>query len=115
MNHYWRNVKGRTLLSEAGRLYRQAVAEKVPIGRIEGRLRVSLLCYPPDRRKRDLDNLAKGLLDALGHAGTYDDDSQIDHLEIIRGAAGAGQVVVTITRLPAELRVREFPTMKGTP
>jgi crossover junction endodeoxyribonuclease RusA len=36
--------------------------------------------FPPDRRQRDLDNLQKPALDAMEHAGVYQDDSQIDLL-----------------------------------
>ena len=40
--------------------------------------------YPPDKRKRDVDNVLKPLLDALEHAGVYENDSQIDKLCITR-------------------------------
>ena len=33
--------------------------------------------FPPDRRRRDLDNILKPLLDALEHGGAFCDDSQI--------------------------------------
>lgn len=46
---------------------------------------MTLLVCVPDKRKRDLDNVAKATLDALQHAGLYDDDSQIDELRIVRG------------------------------
>lgn len=36
--------------------------------------------FPPDRRRRDLDNLQKPTLDAMQHAGVYEDDSQVDLL-----------------------------------
>ena len=54
--------------------------------------------YPPDNRKRDVDNVLKPLLDALEHAGTYENDSQIDKLcvtrmEVIKG--GSCDVVIT--------------------
>jgi crossover junction endodeoxyribonuclease RusA len=39
---------------------------------------------PPDRRRRDIDNTAKAILDALAGAGVYDDDCQIDRLVIER-------------------------------
>lgn len=39
---------------------------------------------PPDRRKRDLDNLLKSLLDGLEGAGVFKDDAQIDDLQIVR-------------------------------
>lgn len=51
---------------------------------LEGRLAVHVALYPPDRRKRDIDNVLKSLLDACEHAGCYENDSQIDELHIIR-------------------------------
>ena len=50
-----------------------------------GRLYVTITAYQPDNRRRDLDNLPKAILDALQHAGVYEDDSQIDELRIGRG------------------------------
>lgn len=38
-------------------------------------IEVELLLAPPDRRARDLDNLAKVVMDALVHAGVLGDDS----------------------------------------
>lgn len=40
--------------------------------------------YPPDRRRRDLDNILKSLLDSITHAGVIEDDSLIDDLHIVR-------------------------------
>jgi crossover junction endodeoxyribonuclease RusA len=48
-------------------------------------LAVHITACPPDNRRRDLDNLLKATLDAMQHAGLYDDDSQIDSLKITRG------------------------------
>lgn len=69
-----------------------------PLG---GRLAVRLDAYPPDRRKRDLDNIGKAFLDALIHGGVYRDDSQIDRLEIIRGEPfpPSGRIDVAIEEL----------------
>lgn len=50
--------------------------------RLEGELSVSLQLVPPDRRKRDIDNYNKALLDALTHSGLWSDDSQIKSLAI---------------------------------
>jgi Holliday junction resolvase RusA-like endonuclease len=53
--------------------------------------------YPPDRRRRDLDNILKAILDALQHAGCYADDSQIHALRAIKQEPQPpGRVVVTI-------------------
>ena len=104
MNHYWRNVSGRTLISKEGRLYReriqaQAIAEgwSLWLGRSE-RLAVRINAIPPDKRRRDLDNMLKPMLDALTHAGLWDDDSQIDDLHICRHPPRAGGLMIVEVR-----------------
>lgn len=44
-----------------------------------------IIAYPPDKRKRDLDNLVKATQDALQHAGCYENDCDIDGLRVERG------------------------------
>lgn len=86
VNRLWRNVRGRTLLSKAGRQYRGLVAAVPAVARAVGfggrPVNVSITAWLPDARRRDADNLFKACLDALGHAGLYDDDSQIMRLSI---------------------------------
>lgn len=109
VNQYWRHpskgpLAGRHLISERGREYRVLVlAYALKFGhchKLAGRLSVSILCYPPDRRRRDLDNVLKAALDALVFAGVMLDDSQIDRLAIERCAVQApGRLEITIERL----------------
>jgi Holliday junction resolvase RusA-like endonuclease len=47
---------------------------------IPGDVSVEILIIKPDRRKRDLDNLAKSILDALVLNGVIDDDSLIQKI-----------------------------------
>jgi crossover junction endodeoxyribonuclease RusA len=57
--------------------------------------------FPPDRRRRDLDNLQKPVLDALEHAGIYEDDSQIDLLLTRRrDVVAGGRLDVQVDELP---------------
>lgn len=85
VNTYWRMVNGRMIISKAGRQYREAVVARAAFrGRVDGRLLVVIDAYPPDRRKRDLDNILKSLVDSLAHAGVYEDDSQIDKYVVER-------------------------------
>lgn len=109
VNHYWRRVGSKTLISRDGRAYRKDVVastvEQLGLAKEthvspEARLRVLITAYPPDRRRRDLDNLCKSLLDALAHAKVYGDDSQIDELVVRRQVpVPPGRVVVQVEEL----------------
>jgi len=66
----------------------------------QGRLAVTIEVYPPDRRRRDIDNLLKAVLDACQHGGAFPDDSHIIWLLIHRSRiVPGGRVVVTIRDL----------------
>lgn len=85
LNHYYRRWGDKTLISRTGRLFRQRICELLAtdgIREMTGPLRIVIHLYPPDRRRRDIDNSLKALLDALQHGGAYRDDSQIVKLEI---------------------------------
>ena len=109
MNHYWRHFRGRTVISQEGRRFRENVCallaagngrgpRKPPAG---GRIALMMDAFPPDRRRRDLDNLQKPVLDALEHAGQYEDDSQIDVLITKRReVVTSGRLEITISDLP---------------
>jgi len=101
MNTYWRNFRGIMVLSKSGREYKNEVRamtleEKVPsFG--DKRLSVKMVLRPRDKRHIDLDNRLKAVLDALQEARVYDDDWQIDFLQIQRGEpVRHGAIYVTI-------------------
>ena len=108
VNTYWRHptkgpLAGRHLISEAGRNYRTAVQSTLQTQgyqgqRLAGRLTIDIEAFMPDRRKRDLDNILKALLDSLTFCGVWDDDSQIHDLRIRRGDLIAGMVKVQISQ-----------------
>jgi len=105
-NTYYRNFNGRMLLSKKGREYKQSVAlecyRKGLPKQMTGRLVVDILATVPDKRKRDIDNLHKALLDSLAGVGVFRNDEQIDDLRIRRvGVAKPGGVAVTITEIAA--------------
>lgn len=111
VNTFWRHVMigkhPRTLISEKGRKYKQAVLEHFLIENIRTKFSGPLSCtvdlYPPCNRRRDCDNYCKGLLDSLGAAGLYDDDSQIIDLHIrMHPKRAPGSVRVTLQAISAE-------------
>lgn len=91
VNGYWRNLPGRTILSKRAREYRKAILALVgPVKPLLGRLHAVVTLFPPDKRRRDLDNYMKSLFDALQHAGVYRDDEQIDEFTVRRGGGEKG-------------------------
>lgn len=48
------------------------------------KLRLELYLYPPDAKKRDIDNVCKAILDALQYAEVYDDDYKVWQLYVER-------------------------------
>lgn len=82
LNAYWKRWRGRIVISEKGRLYRQAVVAAIkPLGIVfTGKVAVTILYSGP----MDLDNLNKCLLDALEKAGLYRNDNDIDDLRLVR-------------------------------
>lgn len=88
VNHYYGSTKNgrrylpakvhefRALVFAA---YRTAYPSATPL---VGTVHLHLTLRPPDKRKRDIDNPLKALLDALTMARVWDDDSQIKGLSI---------------------------------
>lgn len=103
INHYWRRVGTRTLISREGRRFRRevtAILAAMSIEPLAGPLAIEIEVFPPDRRRRDIDNVQKALLDGLEHGGAYDDDSQIMKLTIEkRGVVKGGRTHVRIRKM----------------
>ncbi len=88
INTYYTIARGRKILSKRGRKYKKLAAQELLAQQPEtfkGNVRVHIDAYPPDRRKkRDIDNIQKVLLDVLDEHGVYADDSQVFALSIER-------------------------------
>lgn len=109
INHYWNSAVGRKVvtgkhgkvqksyvrvyLSEAALKFRHDVIKNIArleLKPITGRVMIEVTHHPKTKAKIDIDNLQKGLNDALTHAGVWIDDSQIDKLIVTRGEVISG-------------------------
>lgn len=103
VNHYYTVARGRKILSERGRDYKktqgwQMIAQSIA-KHMSGKFKIDITAHPPDRRRRDLDNLLKPILDSLTEYGAITDDSDIDELSISRGEKiPGGHIEVVIWR-----------------
>ena len=103
VNRYWRRAGKHIHTSTEARQYRARVGQLVRDCHRFGtaRIAVAVVAYPPDNRRRDLDNIGKVLWDALQHAGIYTDDSQIREIFMVFGPVRKpdGAVLVTIREM----------------
>ena len=99
VNKYWTPRRGGgKMLTKEGRAYRDkvmlAVLQRGRPRAFESLVVVLFECYVPDRRRRDLDNLPKGMLDGLTHARVWGDDSQVDDFRIKRMRKLDGTLII---------------------
>lgn len=101
VNNYYSHARYGVYVNKKGKAYRSSVADTVAeqICRLslDFPLNLEVVLHPPDKRRRDLDNYMKSLLDALTAAGVWEDDSLIDQLGVYRGrVVKSGSVVIRI-------------------
>ena len=97
-NVYYRNVNGRTILSKRGRIFLEdgvryitpLMNRQIPFA---GRLGVNIKLYPPCKRKRDVDNFLKAVLDLMTKAGVWQDD--ITNIQQAASYLGLGETLVS--------------------
>ena len=116
-NTYYRTVRMgklcRVILSNRGRKYKEEVAREVSTIQNDNatrwgclpflpsdRLTVDIKLYAPTRRKYDIDNRIKPLLDALAFAVVFPDDEAVDEINVTRQEiVKGGKVIVQIQQI----------------
>jgi len=104
-NTYYRKYNNIMVIGKEGKAFKQAVQEYVLVNKVpkfrDRKLKITMVISPRDKRKIDIDNRIKAVLDALQKADVFHDDFQVDHLEMIRGEViKGGQLLVTIEEVP---------------
>ena len=106
-NTHWRHARGRTYVSASGMRYRAKVGEYMSRSELkapDGFLEIIIALFPDSKRRADIDNRIKPLLDALTHAGFWEDDSLISRITIERMdiTKGGKAVVLVLQYTPTQ-------------
>lgn len=103
VNRIWRRVGNKTLLSADGRQYHERVESMVALLLTRNAVppaphAVRLSFVLPDRRKRDLDNVLKAILDPVYRAFRLDDSviTRIEATKRYEGPGTSGSVTVLV-------------------
>ena len=107
VNSYWRANGHRRYTSPEGQAFTKEVTVIVKNAGGKGfgvaPLGISVMIHPRSKRRFDLDNTLKAILDAMMKAGLYEDDSQFEYIEIARGDfVEGGKAVVHIYEIEEE-------------
>ena len=103
INSYYVKTRNGVFISASGKAYHKRVLEDIkeqcgPMKPLTSNVHLSVVLFMPDKRKRDLDNYMKPLLDSLTRCAFYEDDSQVDQLFVYRGVQRAsGSVFIRCT------------------
>lgn len=87
INHYYLRTSSGVIIAPRGKKYRHDVC--LLLSKYRGicdnrRLGMTINVFPPDKRKRDIDNILKVSIDSMQYAKVFKDDNQIDMLSVIR-------------------------------
>ena len=99
VNHYWKlKSNGGRYIGAAGVKFRAEVKTAAHgLHNLAGKVEICIRANPPDKRRRDLDNILKSLFDALQHAHLIGDDFNVEAFSVRRlPVIEGGRVTVTI-------------------
>lgn len=104
VNTYWGFKGSQRFLTKRARDFKAQVEAAFILSEHPGlgnaRINLVVMLHAPDKRVRDIDNIAKPLLDALTQAGVFQDDGQVDRLLIIRREPKKGGVCRVVIDSP---------------
>ena len=114
VNKYYRSCHGRVLISKEGRDFQKELELLLPsYEKVYGKIKLTVLLYFRDNRKRDLDNYNKVLIDCLKNK-LFEDDDQIYQLYMEKYiGCGYDKICVHIDKLEEDIQpVEKKPKSK---
>lgn len=102
-NTIWRRFGRRIIKSKRYTEFEtnaSAALAELTYSTLEGDVEVIIELYPPTRRRFDIDNYIKAVLDVLTQNRVWNDDSQVTVLHVAKGVCtDQGAAVVTINQV----------------
>ena len=100
VNKYYRSWQGRVLISKDGREFKKELELHLNnYEKVLGKIQLRLILHFKDKRKRDVDNYAKVLIDCLKNK-LFEDDDQIYELYMQKHiGCGYNQISIEIISL----------------
>ena len=85
VNHAYKAYRGRVVLSKQAREFKQIVSNSLPedYTKIIGRVKLEVKFMFKDKRKRDIDNYLKVLIDSIKGV-LFEDDDQVYELHVVK-------------------------------
>jgi len=86
VNQYWRAVSGRNILSAKARAWKKLAEQSLMLSRpapVYGPAIVIIHLFPPTKRKYDIDNRVKAILDLLVKCGILQEDDNEHVVQLI--------------------------------
>ena len=119
VNNYWHhNRRGQVFLSAKGKEFREVCMQNVPLFHDcweSERVLLKVRAVPPDKRRRDLDNILKAILDGLEAARVFADDSQVKILDVqMLEPKKPGRVYVEVSTIDDEIGALKTAGAEGT-
>ena len=96
-NVYYRKFQNRLIISKRGKDYKELVNNYIQsYPKILGKVKLDLVFYFKDKRKRDLDNLHKCLIDSMKNI-LFEDDDMIYKIYLEKHiGAGVDKIIINI-------------------
>ena len=103
VNKYYRSWQGKVLISKDGREFKRQVDLLLNnYIKVYGKIKLTIILYFKDKRKRDLDNYNKVLIDCLKNK-LFEDDDQIYQLYMEKHiACGFNKICIGVESIEVE-------------
>lgn len=104
VNKYYRSWQGRVLISKDGREFKKEVDLLLNnYEKVLGKIKLTLILHFKDKRKRDLDNYNKVLIDCLKNK-LFEDDDQVYQLYMEKYiGCGYDKICIKVDKIDEEL------------